>query len=649
MMIEMSRLTTMLLFTLLTMAYAQSQSYNIDSLKQVLEDIHHSADSIQPLDLLVQAMASRKQFDEVLPLAERLYQIALVEDSTQQAMIGARIQGEYYDFKGLDSLALDYYHEALQLIPPDNAIEICGTLQRMAHSHTSQGRFEKAMELIDKAINTCGQPGLEVTLARLYGQLAALHMRMNNMPQAINNQKKNLYIMKAHGNNRSMFISYYSLGQQYRASDSLSIALEYLDTAQTIEEIYNIPFYASALDIARMQLLVDLDSIDQAGHLAEQLYEQNQMNEPNQLLAIITSLSSYYLKHDRNQEALVKLQQGIEIVENLDRHPQAKKMLYDMTAKAYRNLGNYEKSTTYFEKTLVLSDSIFNKDKLELVQEYEAKYELQEKELAINERDVKLAQQQAKINRYLSGSILLLLLSGFYYYRYRKNKIIAETEINNLQNQQKVIMLDAMLRGQDNERKRIAQDLHDGLGGLLTIAHLHIQKIKTELKELKKIGIIDNTESLLKSAHQEVRRISHDMMPAALVELGLRDAIQDLVLQANLNNQAEIVLSTDLADGDVEEVTGINVYRILQELLNNAIKYSNATVISLDIKKHNNQLLLDVRDNGIGFNTQDSMGKDTGIGLKNLMYRVEYLNGSYQLHSKPNQGTNIQISVPLKR
>jgi len=201
-----------------------------------------------------------------------------------------------------------------------------------------------------------------------------------------------------------------------------------------------------------------------------------------------------------------------------------------------------------------------------------------------------------------------------------------------------------MLEGQKNERKRIAQDLHDGLGGILSSAKYQLEKVKKEIDKLENLDLFSSAETLIANAYKEVRRISHDMMPGALVKLGLFAAVEDLADQLNESRKTIVKPQWFTSDQEMDDKTKVSLYLIIQEAATNAMKYSQAKNLIIQLSKGNGYYQLTIEDDGIGFDNTDE--SKHGIGLKKIKSRVNYLDGEIEILTKPGEGVSMEISVP---
>ena len=323
-------------------------------------------------------------------------------------------------------------------------------------------------------------------------------------------------------------------------------------------------------------------------------------------------------------------------------------IMHQFCSKEYANVlqrrGQHSKSSALFSEYVKYQDSILIKENKEVIAGLEAKYQTTKKDVEIAQQKFTIEQRTSERNLYLFALLFSVGLAGFAIYRFRQNKKLQTEKIANLEKYQKILVMDSMLQGQEEERKRIAQDLHDGLGTLLVSARLQMQHAQNQLDTIMQLPILENTENIINNACKEVRRIAHDMMPSALIDLGFIEAVEDLT--ADLSSQGQLQVDLKVADHfpQLNDAAALNLYRIIQEILQNIVKHAYASTVGISLISEPNQLVVEVSDDGVGFDTESVTG---GIGLRNIRSRVDYLNGAIQIESKPNQGCTYSLSVPL--
>ena len=202
-----------------------------------------------------------------------------------------------------------------------------------------------------------------------------------------------------------------------------------------------------------------------------------------------------------------------------------------------------------------------------------------------------------------------------------------------------------MIEGQEAERLRIAKDLHDSLGGLLSTVKNHFSTIQNEVEDEAKGNLTEKTGALIDEACIEVRRISHNMMPHALALAGLEGVMEDLAEQLTAEGY-EVTLETKGDLNYFDETKKVMLYRLLQEIISNIRKHAMAKNILIQLLVHENIIQLIVEDDGKGFE-YDKAIKKGGLGLKSINSRVAFLDGQIDWDTQPNKGTTISINIQI--
>lgn len=283
-----------------------------------------------------------------------------------------------------------------------------------------------------------------------------------------------------------------------------------------------------------------------------------------------------------------------------------------------------------------MRDSIFKATTAEKVAEYKTLYET-EKAQTENRELAKTNQQKSILLMVtLLGTLGLLTILWFAYSRYRIKK---ENEFEKQKSQHKTLRYKEVLEAEEKERIRIARELHDGIGQLLSATRMNVSVIKTG--DAYDAGQLKTSITLLDKAVTEIRTISHNLMPSSLVDRGLSAALREMAGHVNSTNtfKLELVILNDL---ELPSVSEVSIFRLIQEIVNNAIRHSQATQVNLTLGNEENNCFAEIRDNGIGFDTS-KISESKGIGWKNIFSRVELLNGTIEINSQPGKGTTVLI------
>jgi signal transduction histidine kinase len=318
---------------------------------------------------------------------------------------------------------------------------------------------------------------------------------------------------------------------------------------------------------------------------------------------------------------------------------------------AYRNYREIQEN---------MLDTLAGRQLVLATQELETRYETEKKEQQIatleRERELQKLRLQRK-NSLIGGLIgvsMLLLLAAFLAVRnLQQRRRLAEQEINiqqqqiiQLKQEQQLNVADAILRGQEDERSRLARDLHDGLGGMLS-------GVKQSLNSMTGHQILSETAAAalgqvihdLDQSIGELRHIARNMMPEALVRFGLKDALRDYCDHLRLNSALDVHYQAYGLDNRLPQQTEVILFRIVQELLNNIVKHADATQVLVQLMETDGRISLAVEDNGKGFNPEQ-LKKAPGVGWLNIQSRVDYLGGTLDLKSAPGKGVSVSIECP---
>ena len=239
-------------------------------------------------------------------------------------------------------------------------------------------------------------------------------------------------------------------------------------------------------------------------------------------------------------------------------------------------------------------------------------------------------------------SVFLTLVLFFYFSRKKIVKIAVEKKNQEIHYQKEI--LQSVIQTQEEERMRIAQDLHDDISSKLNIVSLNTHLLKTpNLSEAEYAEITDNIVSLTKKALENSRRIAHDLLPPVFEKFGLHAAVEELVLEFSTAKNVQINYENELDFSSLDINKQLHVFRILQELLNNSMRHGKATSISITFVSKNHQNTCVYKDNGVGFNA--SLGNQKrGIGMQNIESRVNFLGGKINVQSEINKGVQIEFN-----
>ena len=359
---------------------------------------------------------------------------------------------------------------------------------------------------------------------------------------------------------------------------------------------------------------------------------------------------------ERSIGYLLKAEEGLDKTDDLAYE------VYRQLSEEYTRMGDLDRAIDYLKKAEDVQNVLHEKEKYALANQTAVKYQIREKEKEIEtlEEDNELKEsrltQQSRLFIIILAILLLAGAAAFNFWRLQKHKLETESlisrqreeisgqKINELENSLKIKNLKAMVNGQEAERSRIANDLHDSLGGMLSTLKLQYDALQIDHLNLGEDKTYHKIMDLIDDACKDVRDIARNLKPTALEKLGLTAALKDLINRYSSKGSLDISLHVNDVDGILDEESKLHVYRIIQELLNNALKHARATEIDVQVNRTSDEILIMVEDNGQGFEREKV---EKGLGLGNLESRVNVLKGEINIDSVIGRGTSVIVHIPL--
>lgn len=627
-----------------------------------------------------------KKFKDVPPVVDSLVNTFryLITDSAEQARInvtqalklnnqesdevsayGHYCLGFYNRKKGNNRAAINYHNKALTLYKKlKNEDDQVLVLNELGIVYKNQGQYEKS-------INTY-QQGIEIAerikssrLADLYSNLSIVVAKLKRYDQALEYLFKG-YELETDTIGKQIILLNIGCTYKENAQDSLAMVY-YLKALKVCDDNHLATYYRNDILHNIANELIENSAYKKGLKYLFEIaaYEQKEDNKRD-LAYTYLSIAEAYKKMQNYKLAIGYYNKSIFYAEEAEANDQLI-FAYSYLADIYISQDNYKKAVDLLQKRTSLKDSLFNIEKEKLSENLLAEFEddrkeneiallkkekvLQEKELLVNER--LLRNNRIIKNITISVSVLCILgaLIIIFFYKQKllnkqllsqKTEEINKQKIYSLLQDQEVNAIKSEVEGRTNERKRIAQELHDGVGGNLASIKLNLATIIDSNSNEKLKAVMRNIDDTCK----EIRDISHNLISvniqnhsfSYLVKKFLSEILAGQTVRLNLNLYPEVEL--DKLPNEIK----IELYRIIQELMSNVIKYSKANIVDVQILRAQEYLNLMLEDNGVGFDTKASTN---GIGLKNIRSRITALNGVCNIESSKGNWTLINIEIPL--
>ena len=517
--------------------------------------------------------------------------------------------GAAYQELGKSDQAVKYQLDAVRFFEKaHDSIRMSQCYTNLARVYYENQEYSKSITYNEKALGVFIHYGYKYGMATAYGSQALNFQKTGDMEKAITYLEKALTLFKEIDYKSNVATALLNLGQLHREIGNTQKGVEY---------------YLEAIELAK------------------------EINDLHSYALTSANLANIYHEEGRFAEAEKQYLNALEIALEI-KVLKIEHQCYRELAKLYYKTGKYKKAHDYKSKQYIANDSIYNIEKYEQLSELETKYETEKKgqeiELLKVEDKVKqltIKRQQIFIFGSATGIVLLVVIAFLWYNRKRlQQKAILETEKNRYRKK----LLEATIDAEEQERKRIARELHDGVAQQLGGLKMAWQVISREYsgKSLEKLKEITKT---LDEATDEVRNISHQMMPKVLSTNGLVYAIEDMLEKTFMYSQIKFQFEHFGIEDRFKEKVELSIYRICQELVNNVIKHSGANFITVQLFKSKKHLILMLEDNGKGM---DSDNKKPGIGLLNIASRIDTVNGDVNYEPGPKSGTVATVRIPLE-
>jgi signal transduction histidine kinase len=435
-------------------------------------------------------------------------------------------------------------------------------------------------------------------------------------------------------------------------ADTIAVGANlYRDSAFVMTEMA-VDNYAEALEIAQ-ESQNNIEIIRVLGNIADLKFDQGKFEEALEINSGLEELTEdhgaalfgiiYRTRQCKIYSALGDQKKAIEFGE--DAVKRATELNIELnTAQAHRELtiaykrkGDFEKALASFEIYKAYSDNMNAAERKKAIDEIESRYqsiqkakkilEQQNNILALEDYNSRIRTQR---NFVYTGIAIFILLSitGFWVFSLKRER------------NDKIAFTEALIYAQEEERKRIARDLHDGVGQSLLL-------INQQLTNNQK-SIFDNQE-LITETLEEVRSISRDLHPFQLDKLGLTAAIENMLLRVQSSSNLFVSKEIENINGLVDKKSELHLYRVIQEALNNVMKHAEAKAVKLTISRNNREINIEIMDNGNGFSRDLKKAPANSLGLRTMRERVSSLGGELNILKVEPKGSNIQVKVPINK
>ncbi|MGB0778270.1 MAG: tetratricopeptide repeat protein [Flavobacteriaceae bacterium] len=402
------------------------------------------------------------------------------------------------------------------------------------------------------------------------------------------------------------------------------------------------------------------DKLDEAESSARESLEFYLEIEDTLRTAIpLNNIGNVELLRENYTDAAKYYRQAIEILDEYGDKNEYLKDKADLLVNYAFALNKLNRIEAYnvFNEAYELEWDLAVAERDKMLAELEKKYNVKriEEEAAAKQKEKEIEAEQFKYFSILLFILTLVLIATFFVFykgsqlkqknlelQIDKEQLVQKAELERVEKLSQTKVLNATIDGRESERKLIAEILHDSVSSLLSSANLHLQASRNVYSEVPEE--IDKSQRIIEEASEKIRNLSHELISSVLLKFGLSYSIFDLCEKYS-NSQIEIVSDINRVRR-YDQSFEIKMNNIIEELVNNILKHSKATEAIITLEERNDQLFLEITDNGEGLKFDELIKKD-GLGLNQIKARVQMMKGSIDIDSIPTQGTTINIIVPI--
>lgn len=631
-----------------------AQNKELDSIRAVIE-LHPKRDTTRVsiiMDYVISAV--NENTTHLLPYLTEMISISKERNYSpglQSAYLTAQI---YYSDRGDFTTGILYADSAFNILNVDHSkkaiIKSAYLHHNLGGDYQKMGNYQQAIYHYTNAAAILEKYNSEV-VANVYSGLAGVYEKLLQPDKAMEYDKKAIAVAEKSGNKTSILRRYLNLIVRYINQKNFDMAEEQLNKIEPMVMEVQQSFSMFMFHQNKGYVLQNKKKYGEAVSNFELANSYAKANDDKyQQIVILNPLSECLMDAGRMKDA--KLFLDTLLIKSREYQMRFGELnAYAGLADWYERQGNYKSANDFLNKKMSLSDSISSDEMKEKIAIMETRFNLQglDKEIKILQSEKQLHElsiRQKNILNYMliGGAIIVVIISLLSYRNYRHKQNIQQQRITKLETLQKLTATEAVLKGEEQERTRLAKDLHDGLGGMLSGIKYSLNAMKGNL-----IMTPDNAQAfersidMLDSSIKEMRRVAHNMMPEALVKFGLDTALKDFCNDINQSGVLHVSYqSIGLGELSLSQTTAIAVYRIVQELLNNVMKHAAAKTVVVQASKTNDNISVTVEDDGKGFDPVILKGTK-GMGWSNIQSRIAYLKGKLDVQSGPGKGTSVMI------
>lgn len=644
------------LLLLLSGAYIHAQTRELDSIRREINK--HPGHDTTRLNLLVDYVlrAINVNTSQALPLMQEVVTISKELNNARGVQIGYIYLQLYYSDRGDFALSTLYADTAFHYLETDTSrfakVNAAYLHNNLGGDNYKMGDYQKAIEHYTTAADLLETYRKPWPLSSVYDGLAAVYQELSQPEKAFEYDRKAISAAKESDDKELIGRRYLNYADRLISQKKNADAEVILKTAEpliigTKDVIAQALFYQIRGAIRQhkkqyRQAIADFRAAYQMSLDNDDKYQQVALLDP-----LIKSLMEAGEMSEAKKTNDTLLHKSIRYQMNFGR-----KKAYENSAQWYLLNNDFSNAYHFLEMKMALSDSISSDETKKRIAMTEVRYKMAGKDREIqslrDEKEIQDIKSRQKNVLFMGSTVSLLIISLLVYRNYRHRQKIQQQRINELETEKQLTATEAILKGEEQERSRLAKDLHDGLGGMLSGIKFSLNRVKGNLvMSADNAQAFERSMDMLDTSIREMRRVAHNMMPEVLIQYGLDAALQEFCHEIDRSTVIQVNYQSIGANHTaIAQTTAVTIYRIVQELVGNTIKHSKAkhVLVQLHQSMQEKSIAVTVEDDGNGFDT-GLLHRSEGMGWRNIRNRIEFLKGRFDIQSSPGKGTSVMIEM----
>jgi two-component system NarL family sensor kinase len=536
-----------------------------------------------------------------------------------------------------------YYDTAFRIRKQLNdSLAIAQSLTNFGYIYKELGNYTLALIHLYQALAILEPKEEETSLAYCYDFIGSVYALRKQYAYSNTFYRKALSLYVKNNQRSGEAIALNSIGTNEYALGHTHLGKQHLQKAYAIYQELKDTRQLAIITSTLSEIYTQENKPDSALLLAQKSIRYHLANQnTRQLGSAYLKLAKAYDQLKRPPEAIKAAEQAFSLTTQSGERNNRKEIARTLS-ELYAKKGNFAQAYHYqliFEQ---LKDSILNEAGERAIADMQTKYETEKKDIEIDKQATEIRNKQIQL---IWAAVLIVVIIIIFILLYNRYRLKQQNILNQTLLTEQSLRNKAIIEAEEKERIRIARELHDGIGQQLSATKMNMSVFEASVPEKDKetfrtlIQLVDDTV-------KEVRSVSHNLIPNALIRSGLSSAVRDFVHNINNTDQLRVDLQIVGLNTRLEKTMEAILYRVLQESINNIIKHAQASQINIQLVQHPTYLNMLIEDNGIGFDTR-LINQHEGIGLKNMTSRIQFLNGTIAFDSMPGKGTTVIIDIPL--